>query len=94
MKDKIYMVAGAILIMLLSYLIQQFILLKIENKKLSELNERLERIEEVIGTSDNSEYEAALHEIIDRYLYNAGAKAPTIDACIKEIQRLNASHFA
>ena len=40
-------------------------------------------------TSHNSDYAAALYEIVDRYLYNSGAKQPTIDECIKEIQRLN-----
>jgi len=58
MKNKFYMIAGVILIILLSYLIQESIFMKIENKKLSELNERLKKIEEIIDTSDNSGYEA------------------------------------
>ena len=45
-------------------------------------------------TSHNSDYATALYEVIDKYLYDAGAKQPTIDKCFEEIQSLNASHFA
>ena len=45
-------------------------------------------------TSTTSDYMSALYEVIDKYLYDAGAKQPTIDRCFAEIQSLNASHFA
>ena len=43
-----------------------------------------------LHTSYTRAYASALYEIVDRHLYNAGAKQPTIDACVEEIQRLNA----
>ncbi len=50
---------------------------------------KYEDIKHLIKKTNKEDYNAALCDIIDTYLYNAGAKQPTIDECFEKIIQLN-----